>query len=531
MAVMTIANEPPLRLPLGRPLTVADLEGVPNDGHRYELVDGVLIVTPAPLDIHQGILGKLFLTLSQACLPGLKVRFAPYDVELAEDTVLQPDLLVTRAADITPHGLKRTPPLLAVEILSPSTRRFDLLLKHSRYQDAGCRSYWVIDPRADTGEPRLIAWELHDDHYEEAADITGEETWTATRPLPGDADSGGAARLTRGSSGGEGTRHCEGDDTMRAAIIDAPGATAHAGEFDEPEPAEAESVMDVLAAAIHPIVRSTASGEHYGSEGRYPMVPGVDCVARGADGVARYAGFIRPPWGTLAERAAARMGLPLPHGADPVAIAGALNPGMSSWLPLIGRRRERTEDGEGLGTVVVVGATGVAGRIAVQSALALGADRVVGLGRDAGRLAEVGRLGGIPVAIGDGTEALTRALDGSAPSLVLDYAWGPAAEILWDALERHGMEDDDADILHVQIGTTAGARAALPGSLLRSRRLTVRGSGAGSVPVADIVAELPAFMERIAAGDVVAPVRVFPLSRVDQAWAYSGPDRAVVVPD
>lgn len=318
---------------------------------------------------------------------------------------------------------------------------------------------------------------------------------------------------------------------MRAAIIDAPGATAFAGEFAEPEPTDAESVMEVLAAAIHPIVRSTASGEHYGSEGRYPMVPGVDCVARDAGGVARYAGFIRSPWGTLAERVAARMGLPLPDGADPVAIAGALNPGMSSWLPLVGRRRELAEDGGGLGTVVVVGATGVAGRIAVQSALALGADRVVGVGRDTERLAEVGRFGGTPVMLVDGPDSLTRALDGTTPSLVLDYAWGPAAEVVWDALERHGMSDDDADILHVQIGTTAGGRAALPGSLLRSRRLTVRGSGAGSVPVADIVAELPAFMERIAGGDVVAPVRVFPLSRVDEAWSYAGPDRAVVVPD
>ncbi len=179
MTAMTITNERPLKLPLSRPLTVADLEGVPDDGHRYELIDGVLIVTPSPADVHQGILGTLHVLLRMACPPDLKVRLAPYDVELAEDTVLQPDLLVTRATDITPHGLKRTPPLLAVEILSPSTRRFDLLLKHSRYQDAGCPSYWVIDPDG----PRLLAWELRDGAYDEVADVTGEETWTARLPF------------------------------------------------------------------------------------------------------------------------------------------------------------------------------------------------------------------------------------------------------------------------------------------------------------------------------------------------------------
>ncbi len=314
---------------------------------------------------------------------------------------------------------------------------------------------------------------------------------------------------------------------MKAAIIDGPGATAHVGDFVEPEPDGDETVLEVLAAGIHPIVRGMASGAHYGSEGIYPMVPGVDCVAVGTDGVPRYAGFTRAPWGTIAQRVAARMGLPLPEGADPVQIAATLNPGMSSWLPLVARAGEV----ERLGTVLVVGATGVAGRIAVQAALALGADRVIGLGRDRGRLAEVERLGGIPIPLDEGPDAAAEAIGEDTPSLVLDYAWGPAAELVWDALERRGLDDDTADILHLEVGTMAGSRAALPGSLLRSRRIAVRGSGIGSVPLADILAQLPVFMEKVAAGEIVAPVRVFPLSRVADAWAYRGPDRAVVVPD
>ena len=314
---------------------------------------------------------------------------------------------------------------------------------------------------------------------------------------------------------------------MKAAIIDRAGADARYGDFPDPEPTEAETLSRVLAAGIHPVVRDLAAHTHYGSEGVYPLVPGVDCVARAEDGVARYAGFIRSPWGTFAERVATRMGLPLPEGADPIAIAGALNPGLSSWLPLVARAREVGD----LGTVLIVGATGFAGRIAVQSALALGAERVVGVGRDEDRLAEVRRLGGVPVSLADGPDAVVSAAAGASPSLVLDYLWGSAATMVWDALSGHGMDEDDADILHVEMGTAAGGHAALPGELLRSRRLTVRGSGAGSTPVTEIMAQLPVFMEKVASGQVVAPVEVFPLARVDEAWAYRGPRRAVVVPD
>ena len=313
---------------------------------------------------------------------------------------------------------------------------------------------------------------------------------------------------------------------MKAAIIDAAGAAPHYDDFAEPEPAEGEQIMRVVGAGIHPVVRGMASGRHYGSEGTYPLVPGVDGVAIGDDGVARYTGFIRAPWGTMAGRVAARFGVPLPEGADPVAVAGGMNPGMSSWLPLTAR----TGEVDALGTVLVVGATGMAGRIAVQNALALGANRVVGVGRDPERLAEVGALGGVSVALADGPDAIARALDGTEPSIVLDFAWGEPAELVWQALSRRGLHDDTADIAYVQIGTMAGPTAALPGALLRSRNIVVRGAGAGSTPVAEIMKQLPGFMQRIADGEVVVPVRAFGLAQVADAWAYQGPERAVVVP-
>jgi Uma2 family endonuclease len=166
-------------LPRGRSLTVADLEQMPDDGHRYELVDGALLVTPAPSILHQTVSAHLLVALHAACPPRLKVLTAPVDVVLAEDTGVQPDLLVARRTDFTDKNLPG-PPLLAVEILSPSTRSIDLLLKRERYERAGVASYWVVDPI----EPSLFAWQLRDATYQQVARVTSDEPWTATAPYP-----------------------------------------------------------------------------------------------------------------------------------------------------------------------------------------------------------------------------------------------------------------------------------------------------------------------------------------------------------
>lgn len=314
---------------------------------------------------------------------------------------------------------------------------------------------------------------------------------------------------------------------MRAAVIDRAGAEPRFGDFPEPEPVAGESLSRIRAAGLHPLVRSLAAGAHYGSEGVYPLVPGIDGVGTASDGALRYLGFVRAPWGTFAERAATRLGIPLPPGADPEVIAGTLNPGMSSWLPL----RSHVREGKDMGTVVVLGATGIAGRLAVQNAVALGAERVVGIGRDEARLADVRALGAQAVRLADGPSAIVSALDGASPSLILDFLWGSAAEQLWSALAAKGFDEKPGHTVHVEIGALAGASAALPAALLRSRAFTVRGSGAGSASLTEIMAELPVYMERVARSEVSAPIEVFPLSRIAEAWAYRGPRRVVVVPD
>ncbi|KNX39064.1 Uma2 family endonuclease [Luteipulveratus halotolerans] len=165
-------------MPQSRPLTWRDLEDRPDDGHRYELIDGALVVTPAPHWRHQRGVARLLIALTAGCPPELEVFTAPVDVRLGEDTVLQPDVLVARKADLGERVLPAAP-VLAVEVLSPSTRLIDLNLKKARYEAAGCPSYWVIDP----AEPSLVAWDLRDDAYVEVGRVSGDEAYAAALPF------------------------------------------------------------------------------------------------------------------------------------------------------------------------------------------------------------------------------------------------------------------------------------------------------------------------------------------------------------
>jgi Uma2 family endonuclease len=150
---------------------------MPNDGHRYELIDGALLVTPAPGFAHQIVVVNLIVQLKLAMPPELCILPAPFDVVLASDTIVQPDILLAHRDAFTKRDLPG-PPLLAVEVLSPSTRRIDVMLKFSRYEAAGCAAYWVVDP--DT--PSLIAWEMRDGAYTQVAKVVGDQEARLTSP-------------------------------------------------------------------------------------------------------------------------------------------------------------------------------------------------------------------------------------------------------------------------------------------------------------------------------------------------------------
>ena len=175
--MMRTGQAVPGQLPLGRPFTRADLDALPDDGLRHELIDGVLIVSPSPVHLHQRAVLRTALILEAACPGDLEVLCAPFDVALADDTVMVPDVIAARRSDFTLKDLP-TAPVLAVEVLSPSTRRFDLMVKRSRFEAAGCASFWIVDP----DEARLVAWDLHDDVYIEVANVVGEEVLEAANP-------------------------------------------------------------------------------------------------------------------------------------------------------------------------------------------------------------------------------------------------------------------------------------------------------------------------------------------------------------
>lgn len=171
--------EPVTLLPPGRALRARDLESFPDDGHRYELVDGTLVVTPAPSHLHQRAAFELAVALRARCPADLEVLIAPFEVRLDEQTALQPDVLVARVSDLT-HARLPVAPLLAVEVASPSTRLVDLNLKRARLEAAGTLSYWVVDPE----QPSLTAWELDaGGRYRLVAQALGTESFPARLPF------------------------------------------------------------------------------------------------------------------------------------------------------------------------------------------------------------------------------------------------------------------------------------------------------------------------------------------------------------
>ncbi len=158
--------------------TRAELDSLPDDGNRYEILDGELFVSPAPRIRHQVVLGSLYVLLAPLVPRSWRILMAPVDVALEDDTVIQPDIVVAPRADYTERDLP-VAPLLAVEILSPSTRLLDLNVKKDRLERAGTRHYWVVDP----DEPSITTWTLTDGAYRPTGHATGHETLHLSEPF------------------------------------------------------------------------------------------------------------------------------------------------------------------------------------------------------------------------------------------------------------------------------------------------------------------------------------------------------------
>jgi NADPH:quinone reductase-like Zn-dependent oxidoreductase len=310
---------------------------------------------------------------------------------------------------------------------------------------------------------------------------------------------------------------------MKAAIVHASGQAPVFADFAEPQAGPGEQRIAVKASALSQLTRARASGTHYSSSGAFPFVAGVDGTGTLDDGRRVYFVLPRAPFGAMGEYSVAAVThcLELPDALDFVTAAAIANPGMSSWAALT--ERARFVAGE---TVLINGATGASGQLAVQIARLMGAARVIATGRNRAVLEALGA---------DATIALTD--DGAAQDaafasefaqgvdVVLDYLWGPSAHRLLLAAAKHGPEA--VPIRFVQIGTSSGAEISLPGAILRASALELMGSGIGSVPLARLLAAIAGVFAAGAAGKLALASTSARLADVETVWSEAGDARVV----
>jgi len=321
-------------------------------------------------------------------------------------------------------------------------------------------------------------------------------------------------------------------EKMNAAVVTSFGEPPRYQRFDVPQPRTGdEMVVDVLAAGLHPRVRAGAAGAHYTSAGTLPMIPGIDAVGRRPDGKLVYFVAGDDVMGTMADKAIADIGraVALPDGTDIAKVAAAMNPAMSSWVAL--RRRVPIEPGQ---SVLVLGATGNAGRMAVQVARRLGAGHVIGAGRDPGRLGALAAAGAHDtVQLTGDPDATGRALAATAAEvdIVIDYLWGEPAQQAITALLT-ARSDRTRTMNWIHIGAQAGPTIELPSAALRSANFRLQGVGQGAVAASDYLAELPSLIDEINSGAITVTASAVPLAEVRTAWTRTDPpgQRTVLIP-
>jgi NADPH:quinone reductase-like Zn-dependent oxidoreductase len=319
-------------------------------------------------------------------------------------------------------------------------------------------------------------------------------------------------------------------DTMHAALVTDFAEPPHYREVAVPVAAGGDhQLVDVLAVGLHPRVRSGASGTHYTSNGVLPMIPGVDGIGQLADGSRVFFVADDELPGPMAEKTVidVRRSIRLPADVDITKLAAAMNPAMSSWVAL--RRRVPIEAGQ---SVLILGATGNAGTMAVQVAKLLGAGHVVGAGRDRQRLdALVGIGADAVVQLTDDVEETSAALAAVAADvdIVVDYLWGRPAQDAIVALLTDRADRSRA-MNWIQIGAMAGPTIELPSVALRSSNFRLQGNGQGAVSTKGYLAELPSLIDEISSVEFECVARAVPLAEVETAWTTPDvPGQRVVI--
>ncbi len=319
---------------------------------------------------------------------------------------------------------------------------------------------------------------------------------------------------------------------MKAAVVTAFGTDPTFGEFKNPVAQEGLELVNVKAAAQSNVTKSRAAGSHYSAENQYPFVPGVDGVGTTIAGRRIYFAMPEAPFGAMAEQTLVdpRRMVDLPINLDDVSAAALANPGMSCWAAL--GERAHFKPGE---TVLINGATGSSGSVAVQVARHLGAKKVIVTGRNADELNALRTLGADVVIPFDlrpdnskGVEAFESALRDELShglDVVIDYLWGASARTIIVAVAK--AIEDGHPVRFVQVGEASGEPLELPGAALRSSAIQIMGSGLKSVPFPKLLDAIRNTFDLAAQGKLYLPTKAVSLATVADNWDAPGKPRLV----
>lgn len=319
---------------------------------------------------------------------------------------------------------------------------------------------------------------------------------------------------------------------MYAAVLRAWGQPPRYEEFPDPVPGEGEVLVQVRAASLKPVDKQLADGSHYAAGRELPLVCGTDGVGTLSDGMRVFFGGARPPYGAMAERTVVPKAFtfPLPDRVDDATAAALPNPGVSAWLALA--YRARLVAGE---SVLILGATGVAGKLAVRIARLLGAARVVAAGRNQQVLSGLHHHGAdatilLDLPAPELRDAFAQNAGSSGYQVVIDYLWGGPTEALLAALTRQEFALIKAETRLVQAGQSAAPTITLPAAVLRSTALTILGTA--GIPPHNVLADaFQKVMAHAATGDLRVDTVPVALADIEKAWQEDpAGHRQVIVP-
>ncbi|TID23127.1 Glycogen [starch] synthase [Venturia nashicola] len=305
---------------------------------------------------------------------------------------------------------------------------------------------------------------------------------------------------------------------MKTAQVTEFGQKPKCVEVENPHtpPPDSDQVqIKVIASGVHVLVRSRAAGQHYSAQG-LPHTPGVDGVGTTPDGQLVYFTTMTPKGGSFAEYVNVPKAVvkPLPNGADPIQIAGLLNPGMSSWTALSFRTANLPKDF----SVLINGVTSTSGALAISIAKHFGAGKIIGVARNVKKMETLGLDEIIELKEPATDTDFSKAAN---VDVILDYLYGEPAAHLLASLKP------TTPVQYVQIGSIASRKISLPSAILRSKDITLRGAGPGAWKMSEFAAQIPDLIDALVKVKP-QPLQTIALKDIEEKWDTKG-DRLIVV--